>query len=78
VWNLKTGEVVQTLTGHESRVFRIQFDSFKIVTSSQDDTIRLWDFAAHVPALATLLPPIFEVGPTESSTDVATTAEPMV
>lgn len=29
---------------HTNRVFRLQFDAFKIVSSSQDDQIRIWDF----------------------------------
>ena len=31
--------------GHSNRVFRVQFDAHKIVSSSQDDTIRVWDMA---------------------------------
>ena len=50
VWDLHTGECVQELAGHENRVFRVQFDAFKIVSSSQDDTIRVWDFADDVNA----------------------------
>lgn len=36
------------LQGHHNRVFRVQFDAFKIVSSSQDDTLRVWDFAPNV------------------------------
>mmetsp|Transcript_20181 Transcript_20181/g.60260 ORF Transcript_20181/g.60260 Transcript_20181/m.60260 type:complete len:91 (-) Transcript_20181:44-316(-) len=32
------------LNGHENRVFRLQFDMFKIISSSQDDNIRIWNF----------------------------------
>lgn len=33
--------------GHTNRVFRVQFDGVKIISSSQDDTIRVWDMAAE-------------------------------
>ena len=32
----------------ESRVFRIDFDATKIISSSQDDTIRIWNFDIDV------------------------------
>ena len=48
VWNWRTGEEVLRLIGHESRVFRIDFDAKKIISSSQDDTIRIWNFDIDV------------------------------
>ena len=34
---------------HSGRVFRLQFDSFQIVSSSHDDSILIWDFLDLVP-----------------------------
>jgi WD40 repeat protein len=45
VWAFMTGHQLFTLTGHSNRVFRVQFDLYKIVSSSQDDSIRVWDMA---------------------------------
>lgn len=44
------------LQAHESRVFRLQFDEFKIVSSSHDDTILIWDFLGKEPPTNQLLP----------------------
>ena len=35
IWDFKTGEELAKLTGHDNRVFRVQFDDFKIVSSAQ-------------------------------------------
>ncbi|KAK4798160.1 hypothetical protein SAY86_030486 [Trapa natans] len=44
VWDLKTGEKVQTLRGHQSQVTGILLDdSGNIFSSSMDCTIRRWD-----------------------------------
>ena len=52
IWEFETGAPLQVLEGHENRVFRIQFDLFRIVSSSQDDTIRIWNFDQEsIPAL---------------------------
>ncbi len=48
VWDWKTGQEVVVLHGHESRVFRVDFDAGKIISSSQDDTIRIWNFDIDV------------------------------
>ena len=48
MWNWRTGEEVTLLLGHESRVFRVDFDATKIISSSQDDTIRIWNFDIDV------------------------------
>lgn len=47
IWNFETGEQMHTLYGHTNRVFRVQFDRFKIISSSQDDRILIWDFYEH-------------------------------
>jgi F-box and WD-40 domain protein 1/11 len=35
VWDFETGHQMFVLNGHTNRVFRVQFDFFKIITSSQ-------------------------------------------
>ena len=45
IWDLKTGYTVQTLQNtHTHRVFKVHFDRCRIVSSSYDDTIVVWDF----------------------------------
>ncbi|TVQ25834.1 MAG: hypothetical protein EA367_00590, partial [Leptolyngbya sp. DLM2.Bin15] len=45
LWDVETGEVLQTLTGHNDSVWRVSFspDSTMIASSSEDRTIKLWD-----------------------------------
>ncbi|KAM5548993.1 hypothetical protein ABKV19_000424 [Rosa sericea] len=42
VWDLKTGEKVQTLKGHQLQVTGIAFDNGDIVSSSVDNTLKRW------------------------------------
>ncbi|CAG8568218.1 15868_t:CDS:2 [Dentiscutata erythropus] len=44
VWNLNTGEVVRTLTGHTRCVRALQFDNVKLITGSMDHTLRVWNY----------------------------------
>ncbi|CAG8507606.1 51_t:CDS:2 [Dentiscutata heterogama] len=44
VWNLETGEVVRTLTGHTRCVRALQFDYAKLITGSMDHTLRVWNY----------------------------------
>jgi WD40 repeat protein len=50
IWDARTGQPVCRLQGHVNRVFRVQFDSLRIVSSSQDDTMIIWDFSSEVVA----------------------------
>jgi len=43
LWQLRTGELSQTLRGHEDAVTCLQMDQQKIVTGSRDATVRFWD-----------------------------------
>ena len=45
VWNLETGEEFHVLRGHTDRVTAARFspDGQRIVTSSSDNTLRVWD-----------------------------------
>lgn len=47
VWDLASGEVKRTLTGHTNAVYKAQFSPNEklIASSSRDATARIWDFA---------------------------------
>ena len=47
VWDLKSGKLQQTLTGHSNFVDSVKFspDGRKLATASQDGTARVWDVA---------------------------------
>ena len=44
LWNLKTGELLNTLTGHQDEIYSIKFspDGNSLVSGSKDKTIKLW------------------------------------
>lgn len=44
VWNWKTGERVHRFRGHTQRVFRVDFDITRIISSSQDEFMIVWEF----------------------------------
>nr|ACD37568.1 beta-transducin repeat containing protein [Philodina roseola] len=43
IWNRKTSECVQVLTGHNGSVLCLQYDEQIIVTGSSDSTVRVWN-----------------------------------
>ncbi|KAF9427506.1 hypothetical protein BGZ94_004771 [Podila epigama] len=43
VWNVETGECINTLFGHEEGVWSLAFDKLRIVSGSLDKTIKIWD-----------------------------------
>lgn len=45
IWDLRTGKVLRTLTGHSDSVVAVAFssDSQQLVSGSKDTTIRIWD-----------------------------------
>ncbi|MYB96556.1 hypothetical protein F4054_00275 [Candidatus Poribacteria bacterium] len=51
LWDVPTGRVRHTLTGHSDRVTKISFspDSSTLATGSPDSTVRLWDVATGAP-----------------------------
>jgi WD40 repeat protein len=48
VWNVSTGALVSTLTGHTDAVvsLALSHDGKLLVSSSKDGTIRLWNIPA--------------------------------
>lgn len=43
IWDKRTRECIQTLTGHSGSVLCLQYDQNVIVTGSSDSTVRVWD-----------------------------------
>ncbi|KAF9186131.1 hypothetical protein BGZ51_005633 [Haplosporangium sp. Z 767] len=43
VWNVETGECLNTLFGHEEGVWSLAFDKLRIVSGSLDKTLKVWD-----------------------------------
>ncbi|ORX39377.1 quinon protein alcohol dehydrogenase-like superfamily [Kockovaella imperatae] len=46
IWNMETGTVVKTLTGHTRAVRALQFDQMLLFTGSMDGTVRMWNWRA--------------------------------
>jgi len=48
IWNLSDGELIDTLVGHTSWISHIVFspDGKTLVSSSSDDTVKLWDISS--------------------------------
>ncbi|KAI7907669.1 quinon protein alcohol dehydrogenase-like superfamily [Cokeromyces recurvatus] len=44
IWNLESGELIRTLTGHTRCVRALQFDEAKLVTASMDHTLKIWNW----------------------------------
>ncbi|KAF5217135.1 hypothetical protein ECC02_010028 [Trypanosoma cruzi] len=42
VWDAATGELFETITGHHSTVYHLDVVGNKLLTSSLDDTLKLW------------------------------------
>ncbi len=55
LWDAASGDLLETLTGHEGTVSSVVFspDGTRIVSGSVDQTVRLWDTASG-ELLATL------------------------
>ena len=52
VWNTETGQHVDTLQGHRNTVYHMDLVGDQLLTSSLDDTIKLWQFDDDVEPAA--------------------------
>ena len=43
IWNIETGEEIQTLRGHTCGLRCLQFDGTKLISGSLDKTLRIWN-----------------------------------
>ena len=43
IWDVETGECLNTLFGHVEGVWSLAFDKLRIVSGSLDRTIKVWD-----------------------------------
>jgi F-box/WD-40 domain protein MET30 len=44
IWNIDSGECIQTLRGHTSGIRAIQFDDNKLISGSLDQTLKVWNW----------------------------------
>lgn len=54
VTDLTTGDCTMTLRGHEGIVLAVAFDRSRIISASDDGTLRTWVWAARGPKQVTL------------------------
>jgi hypothetical protein len=47
IWDFVTGAHLHSLIAHANRVFQVQVDALRIISSSQDEMI-VWDFSNNV------------------------------
>ena len=44
IWDIRKNKEIRTLIGHSSGVYSITYDQAKIISGSNDNTIRIWNF----------------------------------
>ena len=44
IWDIKTGDELQTLRGHSSGIRCLQFDDSKLISGSIDRTVKIWNW----------------------------------
>ncbi len=44
IWDIRKSKEIRTLVGHSSGVYSVTFDQAKLISGSNDNTIRIWNF----------------------------------
>ena len=44
IWDIRKNKEIRTLVGHSSGVYCVTFDQAKVISGSNDNTIRIWNF----------------------------------
>ncbi|KAJ2486725.1 ubiquitin-binding SDF ubiquitin ligase complex subunit met30 [Coemansia sp. RSA 2320] len=47
VWDIETGECVDTIFGHVEGIWSMAFDSLRVVSGSNDGIVKVWDTSSH-------------------------------
>ncbi|KAJ2909594.1 ubiquitin-binding SDF ubiquitin ligase complex subunit met30, partial [Coemansia aciculifera] len=47
VWDIETGECLDTIFGHSEGIWSMAFDSLRIVSGSNDGVVKVWDTSLH-------------------------------
>ncbi|KAJ1798251.1 ubiquitin-binding SDF ubiquitin ligase complex subunit met30 [Coemansia sp. RSA 2399] len=47
VWDIETGECLDTIFGHVEGIWSMTFDALRIVSGSNDGTLKVWDTTSH-------------------------------
>ncbi|KAJ2804013.1 hypothetical protein H4R20_002666 [Coemansia guatemalensis] len=47
VWDIDTGDCLDTIFGHIEGIWSLAFDSLRIVSGSNDGTVKVWDTSSH-------------------------------
>ncbi|KAJ2707479.1 ubiquitin-binding SDF ubiquitin ligase complex subunit met30 [Coemansia sp. IMI 203386] len=47
VWDIETGECLNTIFGHVEGIWSMTFDSLRIVSGSNDGSVKVWDTSSH-------------------------------
>ncbi|MBS0607655.1 MAG: hypothetical protein JSR57_11955, partial [Verrucomicrobia bacterium] len=52
IWDLASGQELQTLTGHQRSVYCLEVKDGMLISGSADHTIKIWDFTPIVKSPA--------------------------
>ncbi|KAJ2880221.1 ubiquitin-binding SDF ubiquitin ligase complex subunit met30 [Coemansia asiatica] len=47
VWNIETGECLNTIFGHVEGIWSMTFDSLRIVSGANDGSVKIWDTSSN-------------------------------
>ncbi|KAJ1819254.1 ubiquitin-binding SDF ubiquitin ligase complex subunit met30, partial [Coemansia sp. RSA 2599] len=47
VWDIESGECLNTIFGHVEGIWSMTFDSLRIVSGSNDGSVKIWDTTSH-------------------------------